>query len=75
MLWILKDSTCKLENASPVYSVEVSEVWKVKIFFNVYAIIITNLYSFLQGSLLFMFLSLLIVFHFFLLLFLGSLYE
>ena len=35
MLRILKDS--KLENASPGYSVEVSEVWKVKIFFNVYA--------------------------------------
>ncbi|XP_030959441.1 protein prenyltransferase alpha subunit repeat-containing protein 1-like isoform X2 [Quercus lobata] len=34
MLWILKDSTCKLENASPVYSVEVSEVWKEELDWN-----------------------------------------
>ncbi|KAM3753113.1 hypothetical protein ACB098_03G068900 [Castanea mollissima] len=34
MLRILKDSTCKLENASPGYSVEVSEVWKEELDWN-----------------------------------------
>ncbi|XP_030959469.1 protein prenyltransferase alpha subunit repeat-containing protein 1-like isoform X2 [Quercus lobata] len=34
MLRILKDSTCKLENASPGYSVEVSELWKEELDWN-----------------------------------------
>nr|POF18175.1 hypothetical protein CFP56_67657 [Quercus suber] len=34
MLRILKDSTCKLENASPGFSVEVSEVWKEELDWN-----------------------------------------
>jgi len=38
----LKDSSCKQENASSDYA-EIYKVWKVKIFYNVYAITISNL--------------------------------